>query len=153
MALEAIGPDWKPWMKLTLIDSDHRRTGNTEPIATAYKVYRGEKRLTENAVFLRRMPDGKVLHAARYEPLFGDLLHAPHPTRTLEVRGQQVPCPRYELCWSALELYEPRSAGQLAAARQKREQRAVEKEARENPLFADQIREEGMQPGKRRQTR
>src|SRR4029077_16293139 len=87
-----------------------------------------------------RMPDGQVLKADSYEPLFGDLLHAPHPSRTLEVRGQQVPCPRYNLCWSALELSEPRSAEQLAAARVKREQRAIEKEARENPLFADQVR-------------
>jgi hypothetical protein len=85
------------------------------------------------------MPDGKVLHADSYEPLFGDLLHAPHPTRTLAIRGQQVPCPCYSLCWSALELYEPRSAEQLAAARAKREQRAIEKQAQEHPLFADQI--------------
>jgi hypothetical protein len=140
LALEALGPGWIPWMKLTLIDSDHHRTGNTEPAATAYKVCRGENRLTENSVYLRRMPDGQVVYADRYEPLFGELLQEPHPTRTLEVRGQQVPCPRYSLCWSALERYEPRSAEQLAAARVKRQQRAIEKEAQEHPLFAEQIR-------------
>lgn len=140
LALAALGSGWTPWMKLTLIDSDHRRTGNTEPAATAYKVYQGEKRLSEHAVYLRRMPDGQIMHADRYEPLFGGLLHEPHPTRTLEVRGKQVPCLRYSLCWSALELYEPRSAEQLAVARAKRAQRAVEKEAQANPLFAEQIR-------------
>ncbi len=57
-------------MKLTLIDSDHRQTGNIEPVATVYKVYRGEQRLTENSVFLRRMPDGQVLTADNYEAAF-----------------------------------------------------------------------------------
>jgi hypothetical protein len=44
------------------------------------------------------------------------------------------------------ELYEPRTAEQLAAARVKREERAVEREAEKNPLFADQIRAEGHVP-------
>ncbi len=140
-------------MKLSLIDSDHRRTGNTDPAATAYKVYRGEKRLTENSVYLRRMPGGHIMHADSYEPLFGELLHEPHPARTIEVRGQQVPCPRYELCWSALELYEPRSAEQLAAARVKREHHGIENEAQKNPLFAEQIRAGDWRPEKRRRGR
>jgi hypothetical protein len=101
------------------------------------------------------MPNGHILHAGSYEPLFGALLHEKHPTRTIEVRGQQEPCPRYSLCWSALELYEPRSAEQLAAARAKREERASEKEAEAHPLFADQIRSgtwraEKRPPGRRR---
>ena len=129
LALEALGPGWTPWMKLSLLDSDYHRTGRTEPVATAYKVYRGDERLTENSVYLRRMPDGQVRHADSYEPLFGDLLHEAHPTGTLEVRGQQVPYPRFSLCWSVLERYEPRSAEQLAAAREKRRQRAIEKDA------------------------
>jgi hypothetical protein len=140
LALAALGPGWTPWMKLSLIDSDYHRTGNTEPAATAYKVCRGKERLSEHSVYLRRMPDGQIMHADSYEPLFSGLLHEPHPTSTLEVQGQEVPCPRYSLCWSALELYEPRTAEQLAAARVKREQRAIENEARENPLFAEQIR-------------
>jgi len=152
LALEALGPGWTPWMKLVLIDADHRRTGNTEAAATAYKVYHGEKRLSEHAVYLRLMPDGQIMHADSYEPLFGDLLHEAHPTRTMEIQGKQVPCPRYELCWSALERYEPRSAEQLAAARVKRRQRAVEKEIRDNPLFADQIRAEEMQPDEERRS-
>jgi hypothetical protein len=153
LALEALGPGWTPWMKLSLLDSDHRRTGNTVPAATAYKVYRGEERLTENSLFLRRMPDGQVRHTSSYEPLFGGLLHEPHAERTIEVRGQQVPCPRYSLCWSALELYEPRSAEQLAAARVKREQRVLDREAEAHPLFAEQIRSGVLRSEKKRRGR
>src|SRR5262245_58339511 len=80
LALGTLGPGWEPWMKLVLLDSDHRRTGDTTPVAVVYKVYRGEERLTENSVFLRRMPDGAVRKAGNYEELFGDLLHEPHPT-------------------------------------------------------------------------
>lgn len=153
LALAALGPGWKPWMKLTLIDSDHRATGNTEPVATVYKVHQGPQRLNENSIYLRELPDGQILQADRYEPLFGELLQAPHPTRTLIIRGEPVPCPRYELYWSALELYQPRSAEQLAAARAKREQRAIAKEIKENPLFADQIRAEEMQAEHQRNLR
>src|SRR5438045_2680332 len=81
LALGHLGPGWTPWMKLELIDSDHRETGNTEPVAVAFKVYRGEERLTDNSVFIRRFPDGTVKHAKSYEELFGELPHEPHPTR------------------------------------------------------------------------
>jgi len=143
LALSALGPGWTPWMKLVLIDSDHRRTGNTQPVATVYKVHPGEKRLTENSVFVRRMPDGRVERANCYETLFGDLLKEAHPSRTVEVRGEQVPVRKYELCWSSLDLYRPRSPEALAAARENGEDRAVEKEAVSTPLFAEQIRAEG----------
>ena len=137
LALAALGPGWPPWMKLLLIDSDHRRTGNTEPAATVYKVHRGKERLSEHSVYLRPMPDGSVRQADNYEELFGELLHEPHPTRTLELpNGQVVPAPRWTLCWSALERYEPRTAEQLAEGRAKREQRAIETEAQQNPLVA-----------------
>lgn len=100
-------------------------------------------------MFVRRMPDGTVQAATCYEPLFGELLTAPHPTRTFENRGQTVAAPRWSLCWSALELYEPKSAEQLAAAREKREAKAVEKEAADSPLFADLIRAEEYVPRRR----
>lgn len=139
LALGVLGPGWAPWMKLSLIPSDHRETGEAAPVAVVYKVYRGEKRLTERSTFLRRMPDGTVARASRYEPVFGELLHEKHPTKTIEVRGQQVPVGRYELCWSALGLYQPRSAEELAKLRAYRAQRKAEREAaaeREaNPLF------------------
>ena len=143
LALEALGPGYQPWMKLSLLDSDHRRTGDTTPAAVVYKVYRGNKRLSENAVFIRRMPDGTIQHADTYEPLFGDLLNELHPARTIEIGGQQVPVGRWELCWSALERYEPRSPEQLAAARETRAAKAVEKEAAAMPLFSEQILAEG----------
>jgi hypothetical protein len=148
LALEALGPGWTPWMKIILLDSDHRRTGNTQPAATAYKVYRGAA-TSENASYLRRMPDGQIMHADTYEPLFGELLKEPHPTRTIEVRGEQVPCPHYTVYWSAVERYAPRSAEQLATARGKREQRAVEKDTQANPLFAEQIRAGEWRPEKK----
>jgi|SRR5579884_979331 len=140
LALEALGTGWTPWMKLVLLNSDYHHTGNTEPVATAYKVYRGEKRLTENALYIRRLPDGKIRTSPSYEPLFGELLQEPHPTSTMEVQGRQVPCPRYSLCWSALQRYAPRSAEQLAALRASREykkaEQAEKKWAQENPLLA-----------------
>ena len=98
LALSVLGPGYTPWMRLVLIDADHRRTGNTEPVATVYKVYQGDENVTERSVFLRRMPDGRVQRADSYEPLFGDLVTEKHPTRTVEVRGEQVPVGRYELC-------------------------------------------------------
>jgi hypothetical protein len=140
LALGTLGPSWTPWMKLVLLDSDHRRTGDTTPAAVVYKVYRGEERLTENAVYLRRMPDGTVRKADRYEELFGELLDEPHPMRRLEVKGRLVPAPRWTLCWSALELYEPKSAEELARLRASRERgkeaRADRSFAEEHPLLA-----------------
>jgi hypothetical protein len=140
LALAALGPGWTPWMKISLIPADHRQTGDDRPVATIYKVYRGAARTSENALFLRRMPDGRVLTSDRYEPLFGDLLEEKHPTRTVEVRGRQAPVSRYEVVWSALELYHPRSAEQLAAQRQTREQKKAERQEKrwreENPLLA-----------------
>ncbi len=153
LALEALGPGWTPWMKLSLIDSDHHRNGNTEPVAIAYKVYQGEQRLSENAVFLRRMPDGEIRHASSYEPLFGELLREHHPEHTIEVKGQQVPCPHYTVYWSPLERSRPRTAEQLAASRVKRERNKVERDAAANPLFAEQIREGELKPERKRRMR
>jgi hypothetical protein len=150
LALSALGPGYTPWMKLSLIPSDHRETGDNTPVATVFKVYRGEERLTENSVFLRRMPSGTIVKARRYEDLFGELLEEKYPTKTVEVRGERVPVGRYELVWGALETYHPRSAEELAAARARREEKAVERAAEENPLFSEQIRAEGYVPKRSR---
>jgi hypothetical protein len=52
----------------------------------------------------------------------------------------RVPAPRWELGWSAIELYKPKSAESLAALRVSREQgreaRADRQFAEENPLLA-----------------
>lgn len=140
LCMGALGPEWKPWMKISLIPADHRKTGDTTPVATVVKAYRGELKLTENSVFLRRMPDGSIGKADNYEALFGDLLQEKHPTMTVEVRGQHVAIGRWELVWGALETYHPRSAEQLASLRVSRERGKQERElARwlaENPLLA-----------------
>jgi hypothetical protein len=94
--------------------------------------------------------DGSVRHADNVEELFGELLTEKHPTRTIEVRGQQVPVGKYELCWGSLDVYSPKSAEALAAARTKREERKLEKLAEANPLFADQIRAENTRPDRKR---
>jgi hypothetical protein len=153
LADEALGEGWKPWMRVVLIDVDHRRNGQTQPIATVYKFYRDEERLTANSAYVRRMPDGTLAWHHRYEPLFGDLLTEKHPTKTIEVRGEQVPGGRWDVCWSALELYTPMTAVELAEAREKREARAVEKMAEESPLFGDAIRERRWRPEKGKRIR
>ena len=139
LALDTLGPGWTPWMKLVLLDSDYHQTGNTTPHAVAYKVYKGEHRLSENSVYLRKFPDGAVRQAAGYDELFPELPEL-HPTRTLEVKGKTVAAPRWSLCWSALELYVPKTAEALAALRasreRKREERADKKWAADHPLLA-----------------
>jgi hypothetical protein len=140
LALAALGPGWTPWMKLTLVDSDYHRSGKTEPVATVYKVYHGDDKRSANAVYLRRLPDGQIRQAGSYEPLFGELVHEKHPTRTLEMQGRQVPACRYSVLWSALERYQPLSAEALAAWRVSRErnraERAEKEWAADHPLLA-----------------
>jgi hypothetical protein len=68
LALRTLGPGWTPWMKLCLIRSDHRQTGDATPIATVYMVYRGEEKLTENSMSIRRMPDGRLVNEASTWP-------------------------------------------------------------------------------------
>ncbi|MFO0796358.1 MAG: hypothetical protein U0804_02710 [Gemmataceae bacterium] len=60
------------------------------------------------------------------------------------------PIHRFSLCWRWFEPnYRPQSSDQLAAARERREQKAVENEA-DGSLFTEQIREEGYVPKKRK---
>jgi len=144
LALRKLGPGWIPWMKLTLVSADDcRPTGKDDPapfpVAVAYKVTcgKGEDRLDR---FLRELPTGEVVSSGWYEDVFCGLLEEKHPTRTVEVGGRRVPGKRYQLYWSALELYHPRSADQLAALRVSRErkkaERAEKKWAADNPLLA-----------------
>ena len=78
--------------------------------------------------------------ALMFEDGFGTMLQERHPTMTIEVKGQKVHPDRYSLCWAPIETYQPRTAGQLATARVKREkikaERAEKKYAEEYPLFA-----------------
>jgi hypothetical protein len=139
MALGALGPGFKPWMKISIVDSDFRWMGDDTPRAVVYKLYSGDERLSENAVYIRRIEDGTVKKAYGYQSLIEELLDEPHPTKTVEYRGRKVPVARYELHWSALEQYHPRDADQLAALRVSREQKKAEREEAnhraENLLF------------------
>jgi hypothetical protein len=77
------------------------------------------------------------------------MLLEPHPTAGFMHKGQFCRTHRYSLCWADFPLYEPKSAEQLAAARGRREEKAVERSADENPLFADQIRSGDWRPEKK----
>ena len=133
-------------MRISLVDADHRRTGDATPAAVAFKVYRGEK-TSDNARFVRRLPDGKILTSERYEGVFGDMLAELHPSLTIDVKGERVPVGRFDVNWGAVDLYEPLDAEQLAAARLTRERKRAERDqARfeaENPLLAWAEREQG----------
>jgi hypothetical protein len=144
LAEAALGPEWEPWMKLVLVDADHRRSGDETPVAVAYKVRKG-KGEARQVRYLRQGPDG-VIASEEYEPLFEPLLTELHPTKTIEIKGKPVALPRWQVYWSALELYEPRSAEQLAAARVTRQRnkaaREQQKYERDYPLFAEIERQE-----------
>ncbi len=137
LSLGTLGPGWTPWMKISLIDSDYyqRHDGTPEVRATAYKVYRGEERLTENSVYLMRRSDGTVVKADNYEDLFGDLLKEKHPTRGFTHNGTWIAYDRWTLCWSALEFYHPKSVETLAKLRATREANKDAKFAADYPLF------------------
>ena len=139
LALGVLGPGFTPWMKLVLIDSDHRRNGNIEPVATVYKVYRGEERLTENSMYVMER-EGEILTAKSYEELLGDRLHEKHPSYGFEHNGEWKAFDRWTLCWGAIELYEPRSPEQLANLRESRGRKKAEREEKAwkeaNPLLA-----------------
>jgi hypothetical protein len=83
--------------------------------------------------------DRQVVEHASMEAGFGAMLREPHPTQRIEVRGELVAPHRYSLCWSGFELYRPKTAEELAALRERREQRKKEREEakwiRDNPLL------------------
>ena len=145
-AEEAFGPGYKPSCRHFLLDKeteDHcRRTGERPiPAATVYTV-RHEQTLEKRHFVLR---DDKPVAVDSMEAGFGAMLLEPHPTIRIEVGGEMVAPHRYSLCWAGYDTYKPRSAEQLASDRQRREERKVERAAHEQPLFAEQIREEGVE--------
>src|ERR1700677_3054965 len=83
LAEAALGPGWEPWMKLVLMDSDHRRSGDETPIVVAYKVRKG-KGESSQIRYIRQGTDG-VMSSENYEEVFGPLLTELHPTKTIEV--------------------------------------------------------------------
>lgn len=139
-ALGAFGPGWEPSCRHFLVskqEEDRVRYTGDRPVAAA-TVY-----VVKNAKEVKRhftVTDGQVVECAGYEEGFGSMLLEPHPTQTIEVKGQRVHPHRYSLCWAPYELYHPKSAEQLSALRVSRErgkeERADKKFAEENPLLA-----------------
>jgi hypothetical protein len=68
------------------------------------------------------------------------MLEEQDPTRTMEIKGQQVPTKRYQLYWSGLGRYEPKTAEELARLRASRKHGKTAREdkrwAAANPLLA-----------------
>ena len=147
MALGVLGGGWTPWMKLALLDSNYHQGGSLEPVAVAYKVYRGEKRLTENSVFLRKMPDHReAVHKVR-----GPVRRPPHrapPHAKAGVAGWQggPGSPLLGNLVGPRTVHAHERAEGLAAARVTREAnkaaREQERFERETPLFAEIERQE-----------
>lgn len=143
LALGAFGPGWLPSGRHFLVAKDEedacRKSGaKPKPAATVYTVKKdGQKRHFT-------VEDGTVVEHDNYEAAFGAMLLEPHPTQTMEVRGEIVHPHRYSLCFAAYERYHPRSAKELAALRasrgQKRDERDAKREAREFPLFVEATR-------------
>jgi hypothetical protein len=148
LATSLFGPGWEPTGKHFLLDRDHeadcRRTGQRPvPAATVITVRNAEGRKRHFRA------DGEPRECETVEAGFGEMLYEPHPTKRFTWNEKEIAPHRYSLCWGWFEPdYKPKSAEQLAAARERREEKAVEREA-EGSLFADIIRAEGYQPKRR----
>jgi hypothetical protein len=153
LAESAFGPGWEPCGRHYLVDRDEeeraRAAGDrARPAATVYTARKdGVKRYFTVA-------DGKPVECPGYQEGFGAMLTEPDPKRGFEKDGRWHAVHRYSLYWAGYEPgYQPLTAEQLAAARERRELRAVEKEAEAHPLFADVIRAEGVSGlGRRKRT-
>jgi hypothetical protein len=139
-AQAAFGEGWLPSHRQFLVANeaeDQARNTGERPLAAA-TVYAVKNAAGDRRHFVVR--DGRPVEVADYQEGFGDLLLEPDPVRTIEVRGEQVHPHRYSLCWAPVELYEPKTAEQLAALRASRERgkaaRAAKRWAEENPLLA-----------------
>ena len=139
-ALGAFGPGWLPSHRHFLVSKEeeerHRQTGEKATVAAT--VYTVKNAAGEARHF--SIENGKVVKHDSYEAGFGTMLLEPHPTRGFEHRGQWCRTHRYSLCWAPYELYQPKTAEQLAALRESRERKKAEREdskwAEENPLLA-----------------
>ena len=144
LAEQAFGSGFVPSGRHYLVDHDEEercRLSGARPLAAA-TVYSVRHKDTGERRHFTLDAEGLPHECGSYQEGFGPMLMEPHPTRRIEVRGQVVAPGRYSLCWAGYDLYVPRSAEQLAAARDRREQNALEREA-DDSLFADQIRAEG----------
>jgi hypothetical protein len=139
-ALGAFGPGWLPSGRHYLAGKEEedraRRAGDrTQAAATVYGVTNGVRKRYFTVV------DGKANEVEGYEQGFGPMLLELHPTQGFtDQAGKWCRTHRYSLCWAGYELYEPKSAEQLAALRVSRERGKVGREekrfAEDNPLLA-----------------
>src|ERR1051325_4441661 len=138
-AEEAFGEGFLPSHRHFLVDkADEDRCRKTgERLTAAKTVYTVKNDKGERRHFT--VEDGQVVAHASHEAGFGDMLNEPHPTMTIEVKGEKVHPHRYSLCWASIELYHPKSAEQLAALRATRKankkKRDDEKWAQDTPLL------------------
>jgi hypothetical protein len=146
LAEKVLGPGWEPTGFHTLVEKDEedraRRT-NTKPVPSA-KVITAAKDGVKRHFRVETMTECETPEAG-----FGEMLMEPHPTKGFEHRGQWCRIHRYSLCWGWYEPdYTPASAEKLAAAREKREDKAEAKfqkevdEAANSSLFPDWVREQ-----------
>ncbi|WP_143393238.1 hypothetical protein [Fimbriiglobus ruber] len=143
-----LGPGFVPVGRHYLVDHDEeeraRKSGGR--MASAATVITAEKDGVRRHV---AVIGDETRECASYEEGFGVMLTEPDPTRGFTHKGQWCRVNRYSLYWAGYEPgYTPRTAEQLATAREKREAKAVEREAEGN-LFADAVREEGFIPKRR----
>jgi hypothetical protein len=136
VAVSLFGPGWKPVGRHDLIDHAEadrcRRTGE-RPTPEA-SVFTADKDGTHRHFML---VGGQPREVAGYEDGFGAMLTEPDTGRTIDVRGQSVHPHRYGLYWSGYEPdYRPKTAEQLASARDRREQKAADKERQEIEALA-----------------
>jgi len=145
-AEQCFGPGYEPSHRHFLVDKEDeaacRRSGKrSTPIATVYSV---RNEAAEQRHFILR--NGQPVAVESMEAGFGPMLDERHPTMRIKIGGQSVAPHRYSLNWAGYEIYRPKTAEALAAARVRREEKKVEREAERMPLFAEQIREEGRMP-------
>lgn len=148
-AMSLFGPGWEPHGKHSLVTHEEAaRVRYTGERATPAAVVITARKERDERHFI--VENGTARECGPYAEALKHMLDERHPTRRVTVRGEEVPISMYEVQWSGFEPdYRPQSADQLAAAREKREAKALEREAQAHPLFADVIRAEG-KPGRRR---
>lgn len=150
------GEGWEPTGRHSLVthaEAERARLTGGRP-AAAMTVVTAKNPAGDARHFV--VEDGRAREVAGWREAFGDRLTEPDPDRRIEVGGRLVHPHRYQLHWSGFEPdYRPRSAGQLAAARERREakaedarRRAVE-EAAEASLFPTWVREVGYVPDRK----
>jgi hypothetical protein len=140
LAVGAFGPGWMPSHRHFLVakEEEERVRYTGERPRAAATVYTAKNTASDRRHFTAE--GGRVVEHPSPEAAFGPMLLEPHPTRRVEHRGKQLAVHRYSLCWSPFELYEPRTAEQLAALRATRERKKAERQEKkwveENPLLA-----------------